>query len=417
MRRLTRSLAVLALAILALSTAAQAEASTTKRIAVLHVEDHSGFDPPSGCGCLPLGPLGTIFGRTKRQREYWNLEVGFRDMLVTTLRDAPGYEPVYPEEVIEAYAALGLNAKQMKDEDARRRLSEALGGAVLVVGEITQFKQERAQGMVRRDMSSRGSAGADIVQGGSGTIGMLGSFYDVAVEMEFTVYGRTGPEAFQSAVSDSRSYQSGSVKSGPLEASMSGAGPQAFVGSQQIVKPTGPAPVVRHTMLDYVKFGSPGWDHAAGPNLPPNFRTTLFGRVTQTVLDKFVADMRARIGPSLEDAESDPDRSAMGKVAFTVEDDASVYVNLGSQARIRVGDRLSVTRATQTIRDPDSGEVLGSLDEVVGTLEVIEILRPKLSRTMVVDGVAGVGDVVELLTDTHEADAGESGDQEPDAPN
>ena len=52
-----------------------------KRVAVLSFEDHSRFDSPTGCGCIPTGGLiGKIFGGTKRRTD-WDLSAGFRILL------------------------------------------------------------------------------------------------------------------------------------------------------------------------------------------------------------------------------------------------------------------------------------------------------------------------------------------------
>jgi hypothetical protein len=56
-----------------------------RKVAVLYFTDHSKFDSNSGCGCLSLGPLNSIFG-IGQKREKWVLSSGFRDLLNEDLK-------------------------------------------------------------------------------------------------------------------------------------------------------------------------------------------------------------------------------------------------------------------------------------------------------------------------------------------
>ena len=147
-------------ALVVLTGAASMAGAQEKRILALEFLDHSGFDSPHGCGCLAFGPLGSIFGRSKGQREYWELAAGFQDMLVSTLDDAYGYEIITPEEAHVAMAELGISERDLRrNEDDRRRLAERLNATAAVSGSIRGFKQERARGMYRKDVSGVTGAG------------------------------------------------------------------------------------------------------------------------------------------------------------------------------------------------------------------------------------------------------------------
>jgi len=372
----------------------------SKRVAVLYFDDKSGFDAPSGCGCLPLGPLDFLFGRTKRQREYWNLEVGFRDMLLTTLRDAPGYEPVMPDEVMTAYAELGIDQKSLKNPEVRAKLAEKLNADILVIGKIRKFKQERAQGLYRRDVSGRATAGVGTVTGGTGSIGVMGSYYDARISVDFVAYARTGAEVLATEVAASNSYQGGAVRSGPLQARIDGEGAQMYLGAEQIIRRRTKPPVVRHEVLDQIKFGVPGWDDTPKEGDFPNYRETLLGRTTQEVMDEFVEKLRERVGPPLEDLEEEERPLAVGNIPFVLEETGDIFVNLGTAAKLRPGDRLRVFREVEVIRDLDTGEKLGAIEKEVGLLEVVEVVRPKLSKTRLLSGEARKGDIVKTIVES-----------------
>lgn len=392
-----------------------------KRVLALAFEDHSGFDSPHGCGCLPLGPLGKIFGRSRGQREYWDLNVGFRDMLVSTLDEAYGYEAITPEEAAEAMTQLDISDGDLrKDPNERRRLAEYLNATATVSGVIKLFKQERARGVYRKDVSGQASGGSGAigatVQAASG-LGITGAYYVAGIKVDFAVYGRTGSEIMSRVVSRRRQHSLAGVRSGPIEATMSDAGPSAYIGSQALLPPTADAPIVNPGTLNAVAFGRPGWDAPDQRGRPPNYRRTLLGKVTQDVMNELIADVRERIGPPLPD--EDDDRAVevvVGKVAYIAADTGEVFINVGTQARVLAGDLFRVLREGAEITDPDTGERLGATEEAVGVVEVVEAMRAKLSRARLVEGEAAPGDVVRSTVEEPDDSADGSADGGADDP-
>ncbi len=400
-------------ALVVLTGAASMAGAQEKRILALEFLDHSGFDSPHGCGCLAFGPLGSIFGRSKGQREYWELAAGFQDMLVSTLDDAYGYEIITPEEAHVAMAELGISERDLRrNEDDRRRLAERLNATAAVSGSIRGFKQERARGMYRKDVSGVTGAGTGSLSGNIGAstaVGVVGAYYTAAVEVDFRVFARTGVEISSKRVSAGRRHTSGGVKSGPLQAMISDAGATAYIGPQALISPTEQAPIVNPAALNVVAFGRDGWDAPEAPGRPPNFRRTLLGRVTQDVMDGAVRELRERIGPPLPDEEDDePAVLLVGKVALIAADTGDVYINLGAQHAVQIGARFRVMREGSDITDPDTGERLGAAESRVGVVEIVEVVRDKLSRTRLVEGEADAGDVVRPIVDgpAEEPDSG-----------
>ena len=77
-----------------------------KRVVVLAFEDHSQFDSPTGCGCIPAGGLlGKIFGGTKKRTD-WDLSAGFRTLLNRKLAQTQIYEPITQDEIMDGIAKL-----------------------------------------------------------------------------------------------------------------------------------------------------------------------------------------------------------------------------------------------------------------------------------------------------------------------
>ncbi len=89
--------------------------------------------------------------------------------------------------------------------------------------------------------------------------------------------------------------------------------------------------------------------------------------------------------------------TVVGRVAGKIAKIAGgvIYINLGSEHGISVGDTLGVYRQGEVIRDPDTGEVLGADEQQVGTIRVTAVKGAKYSECQVVQGSGfAVGDVV-----------------------
>ncbi len=73
-----------------------------------------------------------------------------------------------------------------------------------------------------------------------------------------------------------------------------------------------------------------------------------------------------------------------GKIAKV--DGATVFVNVGSEAGVQVGDEFDVYRVGDVIKDPDTGEVLGTNETKVGRVRITAVRGPRLSTAAVTDG-------------------------------
>lgn len=73
-----------------------------------------------------------------------------------------------------------------------------------------------------------------------------------------------------------------------------------------------------------------------------------------------------------------------GKIAKV--EGGSVYLNVGAEAGLKEGDTFDVYRVGNVIKDPDTGEVLGSDETKVGRVKVTKVMGPRLSTASVVSG-------------------------------
>ncbi len=62
--------------------------------------------------------------------------------------------------------------------------------------------------------------------------------------------------------------------------------------------------------------------------------------------------------------------------------DKQVLINRGSDSGIQINTHYNVWAKGETIKDPDSGEILGSVDDNVGEVYIRE-LQPKFSRALI----------------------------------
>jgi hypothetical protein len=71
---------------------------------------------------------------------------------------------------------------------------------------------------------------------------------------------------------------------------------------------------------------------------------------------------------------------------IVIVDKEEVFLNLGSQDGIKIGDVLPVFGGEKKIADPKTGEMLGSRDEKTGEVQVIEIRAEHLSLATILTG-------------------------------
>lgn len=116
-----------------------------------------------------------------------------------------------------------------------------------------------------------------------------------------------------------------------------------------------------------------------------NFGTTFDSGLASKVLAKAVEQLAAGISEGASDIDPSTFRGGVeGKIAKV--DGSSVYLNAGSESGVKVGDRFEIRSLGEQIRDPDTGEVLGGEETVVGIVEVTKILGGRLCTAKTVQG-------------------------------
>ena len=403
-----------------IGTIAVSDAAPKKRIAVLYFEDHSRFDSPTGCGCVPTF-IGNMFSTKKR----WDLEAGFAKMLNRKLVETDVYEPVSKDELLDAMALMTLSRQNLKKLDQAQRavLAKHLNADVLVVGDIRKFNQERLRTNASRTLreggreAQRGSASASYLA----PVILRGSLHRATINLNIKFYNASGNSVAEPRISASRDHGYLGTKFASLEASATEEGTNLSFGQTRDTQRKNPRPIVKPTELNAIQFASTEYDR------------TLFGVVTNESLIKVVLALRDSVGPNFitpwesknttakegqETSTTASGEPVKGKIQYVDnEHPDKIYVNIGSSKRIVINQEFAVYTKGKPVRDLDTGEILTYVPKQIGLVAVSEILNDKVSIFRVVETTESlkIGDTVREITpdsaespeSTSESDASE----------
>ena len=386
-----------------IGTISVSDATPKKRIAVLYFEDHSRFDSPTGCGCVPSF-IGSIFGTKKR----WDLEAGFAKMLNRKFVETNVYEPVSKDELLDAMALMTLSRQNLKklDQAQYATLAKHLNVDVIVVGDIRKFNQERLRANASRTLREGGRES----QQGLGRTSYLapvilrGSLHRATIKLNMKFYNAAGSLVAEPRISASRDHRYTGTKFATLEASMTEEGTNLSFGQTKDAQRKNPRPIVRPTELNQIQFASAEYDR------------TLFGVVTNEALIKVVLALRDNVGPNFitpwepktgiakegqETPETVSGEPVKGKIQYVDnEHPDKIYVNIGSNKRIAINQEFAVYTKGKPVRDLDTGEILTYVPKQIGRVAVSEILNDKVSifRIVEITEPLKIGDAVREIT-------------------
>ena len=120
---------------------------------------------------------------------------------------------------------------------------------------------------------------------------------------------------------------------------------------------------------------------------------------TDDALHKIVLALRENIGPALpgsdttvQNQKSQPGQPSatpsviQGSIVYVdAEDPENTYINIGSAKGVAIHQQLKVY-TTESLVDPDTGDVLGVIPKPVGVIKVVEVQSDRLSRVEIVEG-------------------------------
>ena len=398
-RPLVSVLAAMIVVISVIAIAPDGFAESNKRIAVLYFDDHSRFDSPTGCGCIP-GVIGKFFGT----RQKWNIKTGFTQLLNRKLKQTPVYEPVSREEIEKAIVRLGLTKKDIaSDAQKRRALLKALKANALVIGDVRSFGQQRARANASRTLREgtreQGRSGSYI-----GGVQVLGYTYTARAKLNMEFFGMFGDKIAAPKIAVTKKHQLGGAQIAAIRTVVTDDGTELEFGQTKSKRRV--RPILEPAKLNRIQFPSEDLS---------DYDRTLLGMASDEAMDKIVLALREHIGPNFvwppvpaATAENKPTRPArpalasgpiLGKISYVnAESPKETYINIGSAKGLAIGHRLTVYRETEPIKDPDTGQILGYIHKPVGKAEVIEVRNDKMARVHIIEGFGEIkmGDGVKV---------------------
>ena len=386
---------------------AVSDATTKKRIAVLYFEDHSRFDSPTGCGCIP-----SFIGNMVSTKKRWDLEAGFAKILNRKLVETNMYEPVSKDELLDAMAFMTLSRQNLRklNQEQRAALAKHLNVDVVVMGDIRRFNQERLRTNASRTLREGGREAQRGTASYMAPVILRGSLHRVTIRLNMKFYDAAGNVVAEPRISASSDHKYLGTKFASLEASATEEGTNLTFGQTPDSRRRKPRPIVKPTELNEIQFAS------------AEYEKTLFGVVTNEALIKVVLALRDSVGPNfitpwesrIETAKK-PEGTPVtvggpikGKIQYVDDEDLDkVYINIGSNRGIAINQQFVVYTKGKPVRDLDTGEVLAYLEKQVAVVVVSEILNDKISIFSVVEMTEPpkIGDVVREITTDSDASA------------
>ncbi|MEW5819810.1 MAG: CsgG/HfaB family protein [Cyanobacteriota bacterium] len=148
----------------------------------------------------------------------------------------------------------------------------------------------------------------------------------------------------------------------------------------------------RGLLIDFSKSGNAGaLDFSSS-----NFQDSVLGEASTAASQKATEIINTHY-EKVTRATIDSTSQDVGVVAYVGAQ--GVIINAGSAAGLKIGNRLSIERLTDVVKDPISGKIIKALTAPIGEMEIKEIEAGSSTGTMVSGGAPQVGDLVRYKAD------------------
>jgi curli biogenesis system outer membrane secretion channel CsgG len=254
-----------------------------------------------------------------------NVDVGkgITDLLVTYLVKDGSYSVIERKALDKILAEQNFSNSDRADANSAAKIGKMLGVDAIIVGSITQFGNDTKN-------TGIGGVGAGLGKVGIGGFGQKQSKAVVGINAR-VVNVDTGEIV---AVAE------GKGESKRTSTSMTGGG-----GS-------------------WHGFGAGAVNFGAS-----DFQQTIIGEAVKLAVEKMSAEVIAD-RPRLEVRQTAA-VVVQGLVAAVAGN--QIVLNVGGKAGVKVGDRFSVERVSQEIKDPATGKVIRKLSTSVGVIKVVDV--------------------------------------------
>ncbi len=267
---------------------------------------------------------------------------GISDMLVQKLVQEGKYSVIERKALDKILAEQNFSNSDRADSSTAAKIGKILGVDAIIIGSITQFGRDDKNTTV----------------GGGGIGGITGRF------------GVGGVQKREAKAVCNITARMVDTTTGEILAAVTGSG-QSKRGGTSLVGAGGSA------------YGAGG---GAFDMTSKNFAETLLGEAVGQSVDATATQL---------DSASDKLPTVKVEVSGLVADVSgnTLIINVGSKSGLRVGDKLEISRAARTIKDPATGKVLKTVTNKIGDATVTEVDADSATVTFNGSAVAKVGDI------------------------
>jgi curli biogenesis system outer membrane secretion channel CsgG len=267
---------------------------------------------------------------------------GISDMLVQRLVQDGKYSVIERKALDKILAEQNFSNSDRADSSTAAKIGKILGVDAIIIGSITQFGRDDKNTTV----------------GGGGLGGITGRF------------GVGGVQKREAKAVCNITARMVDTTTGEILAAVTGSG-QSKRGGTSLVGAGGSA------------YGAGG---GAFDMTSKNFAETLLGEA--------VGQSVTTTATQLDDAATNLPTVKVDVSGLVADVSGNTLIlNVGSKSGLRVGDKLEISRAARTIKDPATGKVLKTVTNKIGDATVTEVDADSATVTFSGSGLAKVGDI------------------------
>jgi curli biogenesis system outer membrane secretion channel CsgG len=267
---------------------------------------------------------------------------GIADLLVQKLVQDGKYRVIERKALDKILAEQNFSNSDRADSSTAAKIGRVLGVDAIIIGSITQFGRDDKNTTV----------------GGGGMGGITGRF------------GLGGVQKREAKAVCNVTARMVDTSTGEILAAVTGTGQSKRSGTSLV--------------------GAGGSGYGAGGGAF-DMSSKNFG---ETILGEAVGQSVSSTATQLDDAAANLPTvkvSVSGLVADVSGN--TLIVNVGSKTGLRVGDKLEISRAARTIKDPATGKVLKTVTNKIGDATVTEVDSDSATVSFTGSGPAKVGDI------------------------
>jgi curli biogenesis system outer membrane secretion channel CsgG len=270
---------------------------------------------------------------------------GIADILVDRLVNGGAYSVIERKQLDKIIAEQNFSNSDRADASTAAKLARILGVDAMIIGSITQFGNDNS--------TTKAGAGAlGSVTGRFGLGGAQKSKSTAVVQITVRIIDTSTAEILASCQGKGEASRGGV---GLLGAGGSVYGPSAGAG------------------IDMKSSG---------------FQNTILGEATNKAVTDAATQLEAKAA-SLPTVVLE-----INGVVADASDLKALIINVGSRNGVKVGAVLNVKRKVREVRDPDTGKVIRSIEDNIGTITITDVDASSSVGTFSGPGTPQVKDVV-----------------------